>query len=90
MSCHCDRAFFGIGNRTQRDINNFIHQTEAVRDTMSDVKDDAVLGEVPELVLLLTFFSDDFEANNMKKNRNSTWISTVTVSPPKKKDASVE
>lgn len=72
------------------DMNNSIHQTAAVKDIISDVKTDVGEGHVPELVLLLSFFSDDFEVNNIKKNRNSTWISTVTISPPKKKDASVE
>ena len=34
------------------------------------------------MILYITFWSDDFEATQIKKNRNSIWIKTVTICPP--------
>ena len=35
------------------------------------------------LTLIFTFWSDDFEPSNVKQNRNSLWVLTCTISPPK-------
>ena len=35
------------------------------------------------LTLTFTFWSDDFEPSNVKQNRNSLWVLTCTISPPK-------
>ena len=34
------------------------------------------------MILYLTFWSDDFESNQLRKNRKSIWIKTVTICPP--------
>ena len=34
-------------------------------------------------ILYLILWSDDFEVNHTRKNRNSTWIKTVTICPPR-------
>ena len=44
-----------------------------------------VLEHSPEMsimTLFLTFWSDDFEATALRKNTHSTWIKTVSISPP--------
>ena len=33
-------------------------------------------------IFLLIIWSDDFEVNHTRKNRNSTWLKTVTLVPP--------
>eukprot|EP00978_Attheya_sp_CCMP212_P041413 scaffold237298_cov35-Attheya_sp.AAC.2 len=35
------------------------------------------------LTLCITLWSDDFEPSNVKQNRNSLWVLTCTISPPK-------
>ena len=35
------------------------------------------------LVIYITIWSDDFEPNHTRTNRNSTWVMTVNISPPK-------
>ena len=39
---------------------------------------------IPEntIVLYLILWSDDFEVNHTRRNKNSTWIKTVTICPP--------
>ena len=34
------------------------------------------------MILYLTIWSDDFEANSLRKNKHSTWIKTVSICPP--------
>ena len=34
-------------------------------------------------VILLILWSDDFEVNHTRKNRNSTWLKTLTIIPPR-------
>lgn len=34
------------------------------------------------MILYLIFWSDDFEGSMLRKNKNSVWIKTVTISPP--------
>ena len=36
----------------------------------------------PPIIIYIIMWSDDFEANNTRKNRKSTWIKTVTICPP--------
>jgi hypothetical protein len=75
----------GIGNHTflQTDTlkANPLHNTVAMKQIVYEVSQ-GTDDNVTPLVPYLTFFSDDFEVNRTKKNCNSTWILTVTISPP--------
>ena len=37
---------------------------------------------ISPLILYLIVWSDDFEPNNVKQHKKSTWIKTITISPP--------
>ena len=37
-------------------------------------------------VLFLVIWSDDFEVNHTRRNRSSTWLKTISIVPPSKKD----
>ena len=39
-------------------------------------------------VILLILWSDDFEVNHTRKNRNSTWLKTLTIVPPQNMNTS--
>ena len=39
-------------------------------------------------VILLILWSDDFEVNHTRKNRNSTWLKTLTIVPPRNMNTS--
>ena len=38
--------------------------------------------DVSPLILYVILWSDDFEPNNVKQNKKSTWIKTITIAPP--------
>ena len=42
------------------------------------------------MMLYLTLWSDDFEATSLRKNVHSTWIKTVTISPPHNESTSTK
>ena len=46
-----------------------------------EVKNNISESLVP-MILYLVFWSDDFEGSMLRKNKNSVWIKTVTISPP--------
>ena len=37
---------------------------------------------ISPLILYVILWSDDFEPNNVKQNKKSTWIKTITIAPP--------
>ena len=37
---------------------------------------------ISPLIITIVLWSDDFEPNNVKQHRKSTWIKTITLSPP--------
>ena len=39
--------------------------------------------EIQPIILTITLWSDDFDANHTRKNRKSTWVQTITICPPK-------
>ena len=40
-------------------------------------------GKCDPYVIFLELWSDDFQVNHTRKNRNSTWLKTVTFCPPR-------
>ena len=40
------------------------------------------LSSTSPLILYIIVWSDDFEANNVKQHKKSTWLKTITISPP--------
>ena len=38
--------------------------------------------ESDPIIIYVILWSDDFEANHTRKNRNSTWVKTITICPP--------
>ena len=42
------------------------------------------------IILYLVFWSDDFEVSMLRKNKNSVWIKTVTISPPRDQQTSTK
>ena len=47
-----------------------------------EVKNDLSSSSVSPLIIPITVWSDDFEPNHVKQHKKSTWIKTVTLSPP--------
>ena len=62
---------------------NMIENTREVEYIMKQISDErsATMKDQP-IVIYIIMWSDDFEANNVRKNRNSTWIKTITICPP--------
>ena len=72
-----DLAFCTPMEKSHRSITN----CEFARKLYSDVKSSVPMN-TNVMMLYLTLWSDDFEATSLRKNVHSTWIKTVTISPP--------
>jgi len=62
--------------------NNDLHHIKRSRDIFKEVYDTNKDNDCDPYVFLLIIWSDDFEVNHTRKNRNSTWLKTVTLLPP--------
>ena len=71
--------FFLHGNETSF---NAMHATPAHKNIVNDVEAQYIPNSMKPLILHMTLWQDDFEANHTRKNRNSTWLKTLTLSPP--------
>ena len=62
---------------------NVIENTREAENIINNIKKNDMhqTAESP-IIIYIIMWSDDFEANNTRKNRNSTWIKTVTICPP--------
>ena len=49
----------------------------------SKVKNSLRSSDISPLIIYIILWSDDFEPNNVKQHKKSTWIKTVTFAPPK-------
>ena len=47
------------------------------------LKNNIRLSTISPLIIYIILWSDDFEPNNVKQHKKSTWIKTVTFAPPK-------
>ena len=66
------------------DRNKSIECTKEAEDIINRIKDSNNIAETSNpIVIYVILWSDDFEANHTRKNRNSTWVKTVTICPPK-------
>ena len=66
------------------DRNSSIEKTKEAEDIINRIKETNNIDDNSNpTVIYIILWSDDFEANVSRKNRNSTWIKTVTVCPPK-------
>ena len=72
-----DLAFYSPKERGYRSVTN----CELARDLYSKVRS-TLSSNTKVMMLYLTLWSDDFEATSLRKNVHSTWIKTVTISPP--------
>ena len=64
---------------------NCIQNTKEVENIVKKIKlaNNNNIMEINPIVIYVIIWSDDFEANNTRKNRNSTWVKTVTICPPR-------
>ena len=66
-----------------------IETTKEVEDIINNInRSHNDINSLKPMILYIILWSDDFEANNTRKNRNSTWIKTVTICPPKEYNTS--
>ena len=59
--------------------NSSIMNTNAARSMLKNIMLQYSSDVIDPYVLFVTFWSDDFEVNHTRKNRNSTWIKTMTL-----------
>ena len=59
-----------------------ISKTNKMREIRSKVKSNISLLNVSPIIIYVILWSDDFEPNNVKQHKKSTWIKTLTISPP--------
>ena len=75
MAHGINHSGFVVGNEPNA---NMLNKTPVVKEMMNDMSNEAHDGGI---VLLLSFLCDDFEVNNVKQGRHSTWLFIVTISP---------
>ena len=68
---------------TEESNNIELSNVKEARDIITSVQNEYSNESVSPKILYLILWSDDFEVNHIRKNRNSTWIKTVTICPPK-------
>ena len=56
----------------------------------NNVKSTAQSTNVSPLIIKIIVWSDDFEPNHVKQHKKSTWIKTVTISPPNGNQTSID
>ena len=67
----------------QMAINNQdLHHVPQSYNILKKVYDENYHNNCDPYVFLVIIWSDDFEVNHTRKNRNSTWLKTVTLVPP--------
>ena len=62
--------------------NDDLHHIKRSRDIFKEVYDTNKDNDCNPYVFLLIIWSDDFEVNHTRNNRNSSWLKTVTLIPP--------
>ena len=62
--------------------NQDLHHIPQTYTILKRVYDDNHNNNCDPYVFLIIIWSDDFEVNHTRKNRNSTWLKTVTIVPP--------
>ena len=69
--------------------NQSIETTKEVKHIVQTVKEQIPnVEQTNPIVIYVILWSDDFEANHTRKNRNSTWLKTITVCPPSSQSTS--
>ena len=63
------------------DNKDLIHVKRS-HDILKEVYTNNEENDIDPYVFFLIIWSDDFEVNHTRKNRNSTWLKTVTLLPP--------
>ncbi len=61
---------------------NPLHATKQMQMILDEIHSDECFKTAKPFVFCLIFWSDDFEVNRTRKNRNSIWVKTVTICPP--------
>ena len=62
--------------------NSLISHTKAMNYLREKVKSNIKETSLSPLLLYIILWSDDFEPNNVKQHKKSTWIKTMTIAPP--------
>lgn len=63
------------------DNSDLLH-TKQANDLLSEIHS-LHIDDCDPYVIFLELWSDDFQVNHTRKNRNSTWLKTVTLCPPR-------
>ena len=75
---------FNTDFNSKNDHNSSIEKTKEAEDIITQIKEtNNIYENTNPVVIYIILWSDDFEANHTRKNKNSTWIKTVTICPPK-------
>ena len=73
-----ETQFDSLSSRTDS-----IQHTKEVEDIIHKIiLDNDNIVNINPIIIYVILWSDDFEANHTRKNRNSTWIKTITICPP--------
>ena len=62
--------------------NQDLHHIQRSHEILNEVYEENKVNDCDPYVFFLIIWSDDFEVNHTRKNRNSTWLKTVTIIPP--------
>lgn len=78
-----------LAEKTSHDYKNIISASSSMTSSIesdlirSKVKSNVDISVLSPLILYIIVWSDDFEPNNVKQHKKSTWIKTITIAPPK-------
>lgn len=59
--------------------NSSINHCQKAKEILQQINEEYLFTDTNPYVLFVTFWSDDFEVNHTRRNRNSTWIKTMTL-----------
>ena len=84
----CETYFDGmLTSQVTQDYKNFLSsnsvlsKTKAMDDIRNRVNEKTKDSTLSPLILYIILWSDDFEPNNVKQHKKSTWIKTMTIAP---------
>ena len=74
-----NKQFDQLNSRT-----NSIENTREFENIIEKIKtQESNVTKLKPIIIYIMIWSDDLKANHTRKNRNSTWIKTVTICPPR-------
>ena len=76
----CDNTIKDYHNLTTS--SSLVTHTKISNILRNSVKQTLGSNELTPLIIWIIVWSDDFEPNHVKQHKKSTWIKTVTISPP--------